>query len=192
MREWVPVRTSTRGRLVLAALNAFGDTAYDDVAVTELAGAAQVTTGALYHHFGSKLGLYEVVRADVEQRVLDRFEAAAAAAGEDRPPARAALLAGFDFAVREHFLRLMAAPPGTAASHRLGVGLAQACGVDEPVGRLLLAAWREALLAVAEGTDAAAARRALTAIEVGADASGEHPGGPLDGQPGGQPDERGR
>ena len=49
---------------------------FDEVTVGELADAAKVTTGALYHHFGSKFGLYAFVRNDVEQRLLDRMEGA--------------------------------------------------------------------------------------------------------------------
>ncbi len=41
-----------------------------------MSAAAEVTTGALYHHFGSKLGLYTFVRDDVERRLLDRMEGA--------------------------------------------------------------------------------------------------------------------
>ena len=57
----------------------FGARPFDEVTVGELAAAADVTTGALYHHFGSKLGLYAFVRDDVERRLLDRMEGAIAA-----------------------------------------------------------------------------------------------------------------
>src|SRR5687768_8769913 len=106
MREWIPLSTSARGRLALAAVRQFGARPYDEVTVGELAAAAQVTTGALYHHFGSKLGLYGFVRDDVEQRLLDRMEGALAGAGQGSGPSaavRAALLVGFDFAVLEGF-----------------------------------------------------------------------------------------
>jgi AcrR family transcriptional regulator len=76
MREWVPVPSSARGRLAAHALAAFGEHGYEGVAVGALARAAGVTTGSLYHHFGSKLGLYAVVREEVERRVLDRMEGA--------------------------------------------------------------------------------------------------------------------
>jgi len=78
MRGWIPTRASAKGRLVLAALESFGRRGYDGVAVADLAAAAETTTGPLYHHFGSKLGLYDVVRADVERRILDRMEGALA------------------------------------------------------------------------------------------------------------------
>ena len=76
MLDWIPSRSSPRGRLVLAALEAFGARGYEAVGVAELARAAETTTGPLYHHFGSKLGLYDVIRTDVERRVLDRMEGA--------------------------------------------------------------------------------------------------------------------
>ena len=84
MPDWVPVSTSARGRLTVAALEAFGRLGYDAVNVVDLAGQARVTTGSLYHHFGSKAGLYAFVRRDVEQRILDRMEGAAAVVARRR------------------------------------------------------------------------------------------------------------
>ena len=84
MREWIPTPSSAQGRLVLAALEAFGRDGYAAVSVADLARAAQTTTGPLYHHFESKLGLYAFVREDVERRVLDRLEGALDA-GRARP-----------------------------------------------------------------------------------------------------------
>lgn len=71
------------------------------MAVGELAAAADVTTGAIYHHFGSKLGLYVFVRRDVERRLIDRTEGAAELAGQHA--VRAALQVGFDFATSKDF-----------------------------------------------------------------------------------------
>ena len=82
MREWIPVSTSPKGRLALAAVRAFGARPFDEVTVGELAAAAKVTTGTIYHHFGSKLGLYVFVREDIEGRLLDRMEGAVAASGD--------------------------------------------------------------------------------------------------------------
>ena len=87
MREWVPVSTSPKGRLALAAVRAFGARAFDEVTVGELAAEAGGDDGALYHHFESKLGLYVFVRQDVERRLLDRMEGAAARPAE-RPSGR--------------------------------------------------------------------------------------------------------
>jgi AcrR family transcriptional regulator len=170
MRNWIPVSTSPKGRLALAAVEEFGRRRFDEVTVGELADAAHVTTGALYHHFGSKLGLYAFVREDVEQRLLDRMEGAVAAAGEeaDRSTAvQAALSVGFDFAVREGFVRVLGDPPVGVESDRLADLLSSSTAPASPLlGRVLAAAWRAALTAVAEGSDPDQARAALLAVEL--------------------------
>jgi len=162
------VSTSPKGRLALAAVTQFGALRYDEVTVGGLAAAANVTTGAIYHHFGSKLGLYAFVREDVERRLLDRMEGAMAASASDRSAAiSAALLVGFDFAVREGFMRILGDPPagtdGDQLAEMLGASTAAASLV---LGRVLAAAWRAALLAVAEGSKPRDARAALAALQV--------------------------
>jgi len=169
VREWIPVSTSPKGRLALAAVRQFGVRPFEEVTVGELAVAAKVTTGAIYHHFGSKLGLYTFVREDVEQRLLDRMEGAIAASAptSDRSAAvGAALLVGFDFAVREGFLQMLGAPPAGAGRDRLAEMLSASTTPASPVlGRVLAAAWRAALVAVAEGSEPQQARAALLALE---------------------------
>jgi AcrR family transcriptional regulator len=165
----MPVSTSPKGRLALAAVKAFGARHFDEVTVGELAAAAKVTTGALYHHFRSKLGLYVFVREDVERRLLDRMEGAIAASvpASDRSAAvTAALLVGFDFAVREGFLRILGDPPGGAARDRLAQMLrANTVSASPVLSRMLAAAWRAALASVAEGSEPQQARAALIAFE---------------------------
>jgi AcrR family transcriptional regulator len=126
-----------------------------------------VTTGAIYHHFGSKLGLYAFVREDVEQRLLDRMEGALAAgeASGRSAAVMSALLVGFDFAVREGFLRILGDPPAGAGDDKLAEILTETTAPVSPLlGRVLAAAWRAALLAVAEGAKPGEARAALLAL----------------------------
>jgi AcrR family transcriptional regulator len=166
MREWIPVSTSPKGRLALAAVKEFGARPFDEVTVAELATAAKVTTGALYHHFGSKLGLYAFVREDVERRLLDRMEGAVAAS--DRSAAvTAALLVGLDFAVRERFLRILGDPPAGTERDRLAEMLSASAVPATPLlGRVLAAAWRAALAAIAEGAEPEHARAAIAALRL--------------------------
>jgi AcrR family transcriptional regulator len=170
VRNWIPVSTSPRGRLALAAVKEFGARPFDEVTVGDLAAAAKVTTGALYHHFGSKFGLYAFVRDDVEQRLLDRMEGAVSAtSGEsDRAAAvKVALLVGLDFAVREGFLRILGDPPAGAEHDRLAEMLRACTAPASPVlGPVLAAAWRAALAAIAEGSEPDQARAALLAVEI--------------------------
>jgi AcrR family transcriptional regulator len=167
MREWVPVSTSSKGRLAMSAVQAFGAQPFDEVTVGDLAAKAGVTTGALYHHFQSKLGLYLFVRRDVERRVLDRMEGAADATAGRSAAVSAALLVGFDFAVRQDVPRLLGEPPGGSTQDPLVDFLAGLCHpTPPPVGQVIAAGWRAALLAVAEGMPAERARTALSAVEV--------------------------
>jgi AcrR family transcriptional regulator len=170
MREWIPVSTSPKGRLALAAVKEFGSRPFDVVTVTGLAAAAKVTTGALYHHFGSKLGLYAFVREDVERRLLDRMEGALAAteARSDHSAAvTSALLVGLDFAVREDFLRILGEPPPVTDQDRLADMLSQSAVPATPLlGTVLAAAWRAALAAIVDGADPEQARAAVAALRL--------------------------
>ncbi|WP_037067864.1 TetR/AcrR family transcriptional regulator [Pseudonocardia acaciae] len=186
MREWVPVPGSTRGDLALAAVREFAALGYAGVAVTDLATAAGVTTGALYHHFGSKKGLYRVVRDDVERRVLDRMEGAAQARAEDGPAAavRAALLVGFDWASGQGMARLLAEPhPGRRAdpgADPVAELLAGISGGGVALAAVLVSAWRAALWLTTEGTPANDARQALAALRLDLPVSpGGQPSGPV-------------
>lgn len=155
---------------MLAAVKEFGARPYDEVTVAELAAAAKVTTGALYHHFGSKLGLYAFVRADVERRLLDRMEGARAAFGPEPDHSAAvtsALLVGLDFAVREGFLRILGDPPAGTEHDRLADMLGRSTVPAAPVlGRMIAAAWRAALAAIAEGAEPEHARAAVAALRL--------------------------
>ncbi|MBA2387599.1 MAG: TetR/AcrR family transcriptional regulator [Acidimicrobiia bacterium] len=165
MCEWVPVSKSPKGRLALVAVREFGSRPFEDVTVGELAADAEVTTGALYHHFHSKLGLYVFVRRDVERRLLDRMEGAVAGAGAD--PLSTALVVGFDFAVRQSFVRLLSEPsPGHEEDPLVALLTRLSHPVPAPIGPILASAWRAALSSVADGGSVDHARQALLAVTV--------------------------
>jgi AcrR family transcriptional regulator len=159
MRAWVPVPGTSKARLVEAALAEFGARGFDAVGVTELAESAGVTVGALYHHFGSKAGLYDLIRDDIERRLIDRLEGAwATAAGP-----RATLGVGFDYAIRSGFARILAEPATADRPDPVEAFIAARTDRDGlPLGRLLAAVWRAAL--AASDDDPAAARAALLAV----------------------------
>src|SRR4029450_4336374 len=90
---------TAKARLVEAAVHQFEAAGYDAVNVTDLASKAGLPTGSLYHHFDSKLGLYLVVRTEMERRVVERMEGAAAASARPDAP-RAGLLVGLAAARR--------------------------------------------------------------------------------------------
>ncbi|NDL56813.1 TetR/AcrR family transcriptional regulator [Phytoactinopolyspora mesophila] len=163
MREWIPVPGSAKARLVESALHHFERFGFETASVGELAAKAGVTTGSLYHHFGSKLGLYLTVRDDVERRIGDRMEGAAeSAGGTGRPAVRAALTVAFDAAVRFDVCRLVGEPPVAERPDRVELTvrglLPDRAG---PTALVLAAAWRTALLSVADGATSTSAREAL-------------------------------
>ena len=161
MPDWIPTPASAKGRLVLAALDAFGRQGYAAVSVADLARAAGTTTGPLYHHFESKLGLYAVVREDVERRVLDRLEGALAVGAA----ATEALVAAFDYVARAGFARMLAEPHPDGRADPIAALLTSHLGeAPAPLGAMLAAAWRAALAASADGEADDVVRAALRGL----------------------------
>jgi AcrR family transcriptional regulator len=168
VREWIPVSTSPKGRLALVAVREFGTRPFDEVTVGDLAAAAQVTTGALYHHFESKLGLYRFVRVDVERRLLDRMEGAGAAGPGGPSAVTAAMVVGLDFSVAQGFSRLLGDPAPDTGEDAVAELLTR---LSRPApaltGRVLAAAWRAALVAVDGGVPVDQAREVLRSLRTG-------------------------
>ncbi|WP_370248717.1 TetR/AcrR family transcriptional regulator [Nocardioides sp.] len=67
---------ATRAALVAAARPLFAARGFAGVGTDELASAAGVTRGALYHQFGGKEGLFEAVVQAVHGDVVDRLASA--------------------------------------------------------------------------------------------------------------------
>ena len=74
---------ATRRAVLAAARSLFGSAGYPQTSIDEIAAAARVTKGAVYHHFAGKEALFRAVHAEVEAEALAR-----AVAGRDsgRPP----------------------------------------------------------------------------------------------------------
>ncbi len=70
----------TRAALVGAGRELFGDRGFAATSVEDLARAARVTTGALYHHFPNKTALFESVFEELHAELLADSAAAAATA----------------------------------------------------------------------------------------------------------------
>ncbi len=68
--------SETREAILSGARNLFGERGYGSVTNKDLAAAAGVTTGALYHYVESKLDLYIEVHRDMQGRIYGRFQEA--------------------------------------------------------------------------------------------------------------------
>lgn len=62
---------ATRDALISAARQLFGARGYADVSMDELAAAAGVTKGALYHHFAGKEAVFQAVYESVKHEITD-------------------------------------------------------------------------------------------------------------------------
>ena len=67
---------ATRRAVLAAARSSFGSKGYAQTSVDEIAAAARVTKGAVYHHFAGKEALFRAVHAEVEDEAQGRAFAA--------------------------------------------------------------------------------------------------------------------
>jgi len=160
-----------RDRLLTAARTLFADQGYAETSTPEIVRAADVTRGALYHHFPDKAALFAAVVTAEAAAVAAEIEARAGAAATPV----AALLAG-----AEAYFDAMAAPgrarlllldgpavlgpeamtdiDGKSGGGSLKAGLAAAgiAGVDpDALGEILSAGFDRAALHIAAGADPA-------------------------------------
>ena len=178
---------ATRSALIAAARPLFGERGYAGVGTEEIAQAAGVTRGALYHQFADKRELFRAVVEDVETDLMSRIGDRVAAADPADP--LGALADGAEVlmdAVLEPDIRRIAALDAPSVlgwetwreiSERYGLGLivAAIAGAIEqgslpeqpvrPLGHLLLGAVNEGAMYVALADDVDAAReQTLTAL----------------------------
>jgi AcrR family transcriptional regulator len=98
---------ATRRAVLAAARSLFGRNGYAQTSVDEIADAARVTKGAVYHHFAGKEALFRAVHAEVEAEALGR---AVAAGDPEEPPIDqivAKMNAYLDAALDEEIRRIM-------------------------------------------------------------------------------------
>jgi AcrR family transcriptional regulator len=76
---------ATRAALVAAARPLFANRGYARVGTEEIARAAGVTRGALYHHFDGKRELFEAVYERIEIELAERIAAGALQANANSP-----------------------------------------------------------------------------------------------------------
>lgn len=159
----IPIPGSARARLLEVGIARFQALGYERASVTDMARDAGVTTGSLYHHFKSKLGLYVVIRDEMETRMTERMEGAAAAVGgTGRQAVQAGLEVAFDAAVRFGVARILAEPRPDQAPDAIANALCELLPQPaQPAGAMLAAGWRAALLAVADGLPPAAAKAGM-------------------------------
>ena len=177
---------ATQQALVAAARRLWGERGYAEVSTPEIAEAAGVTRGAMYHQFPDKSALFVSVLEAVETDVMERL-AVAVAAAKPRTPAdtlHAAADAWLDIAgepeVRQ--LVLLDAPGilGWAGfreiSLRYGLGMTEqllTAAIDagqlkaqpvRPLATVMIGALDEAAMSIANADDASAEKEQVRAV----------------------------
>lgn len=178
-----------RAHLVAKARALFAERGYAETSTPDVVAAAEVTRGALYHHFEDKKALFRAVVESEAAEVAERIDASSAASSSrSRSSAIAALLAG-----ARAYLRAMAVPGRTrlllldgpavlgrtemdaldakhaARTLRAGLdasmreGAIKKIPLDALTG-LLSAAFDRAAIAIAEGAPPASYEKALAAL----------------------------
>ncbi len=177
---------TTRADLIAAARALFAERGYAAVGTPEIAAAAGVSRGALYHQFRDKSDLFTAVVEQVEAELAERLVAQVEASGADDPLAvlGVAVDVWLDLAGEPEVRRLVLteAPVvlGWSAWRdlvaRYGLGLAEdllRAAVESgqltdqpirPLAAILVAALDEAALQVAHAADPARARAEVTEV----------------------------
>ena len=180
---------ATRRALIAAARRLWGERGYADVGTPEIAAAAGVTRGAMYHQYPDKAALFRAVIEIVEGEVMQRLSASVTAAQPASPAAalRIAADAWLGIATEAEVRRLVLidAPAvlGWAAfrelGQRYGLGMTEqllASAIDagqlrpqpvRPLAAVLLGAVDEGALLIAEADDPEAARTEVSDVVAG-------------------------
>ncbi len=156
----IPVPGTAQARLLEAGVVQFQELGFERTSVVEIARDAGVTTGSLYHHFENKLGLYVTIRDEMERRMTERMEGAASAlGGKGRPAVQAGLEVAFDAAVRFEVTRILGEPRPDDRADSIAILISELLPPEaRSAGAMLAAAWRAALLEVADGASPSAAK----------------------------------
>ncbi|UWQ78449.1 TetR/AcrR family transcriptional regulator [Leisingera sp. S132] len=173
-------RAAMRERLIAAARTLFSEKGYAETSTPEIVKAAEVTRGALYHHFDGKEALFRAVAEAEAQAVTKAIEAAAKVpGGEGLEAGSRAFFAAIAAPGRARIL-LVDGPAvlGAAAMdeidagggrNALRAGLAAAgTGLEEgeldALATVMSAAFDRAALAIAEGAATAPYEAAMAAL----------------------------
>ena len=89
---------ATRQQLIEVATRLFAERGYEDTSIEAVQAAADISRGALYHHFAGKEVLFEAVVASVEDRIATEMAAAAGGAQDPMTIIRATALGWIDLA----------------------------------------------------------------------------------------------
>jgi AcrR family transcriptional regulator len=181
------VAEQTRRDLIDAARVLFAEHGYAATSLNMITDRAQLTKGALYHHFSDKKDLFTVVFTELESELLANINAAAAAEPDSWLRVVGAAQAWLDGSLeqeiqqillldgpavlgwdtwREIDTRLSLGPMEAALRNAMRAGTIRKQAV-EPLAHLLIGALNEASLAITRSSDRRTARKEVGAALAG-------------------------
>lgn len=98
--------SSTKRALLDSATTLFADRGYAGTSLDEIVAASRVTKGAFYHHFPSKLALFEAVFTRLQAAAITRVRAAFESGSDPWDQARAGMRAYLDVSRESEFRRI--------------------------------------------------------------------------------------
>jgi AcrR family transcriptional regulator len=181
MARQVERREATQGAILAAAGRLFGEEGFAGVSVDDIAAAAGVAKGAVYHHFPSKEALFEAVFERTAAQLQQRVHAAGADSADFLQRLSASARAYFEACAGAPFERIILKDgPAVLGWDRwreideryflamLPAGLEAAMAAGQirrqpaaPLARLLIGALTEAAVACAGSDDPARTGREL-------------------------------
>jgi AcrR family transcriptional regulator len=109
---------TTRTRLVAAARWLFEERGYAETSIDDLAAAAEVSKGALYHHFPTKAALFEAVIVDIQDELAAHVDRSARKEDDAWAGFVAGWLSALDVAPEAGIQRLMLDGPSVLGYER--------------------------------------------------------------------------
>lgn len=101
MRKTKEETEITRQRLLKAALDVFSQKGYSDTRLEDIADQAEVTRGAIYHHFNNKAELYTVLVSEASAKLAAVLQDAITAGGTTLEVLRRIFVDTLVFAARD-------------------------------------------------------------------------------------------
>jgi AcrR family transcriptional regulator len=98
---------TTRAAIIAAGRKAFGQHGFASTSLSDIAKAAKVTTGALYHHFADKKALFRAVAEDLERDLLARIGVIVAKEIQPLQQLRAGVTATLDLSMEPHVAQII-------------------------------------------------------------------------------------
>jgi AcrR family transcriptional regulator len=177
---------ATQRALIAAARRLWGERGYAEVGTPEIAEAAGVTRGAMYHQYADKAALFRAVIEAMDEELKERIEAIVAAAAPKTPAETMHAMADawLDIAAEPEIRQLMLVDGPSVLgwaeyremSQRESAAVAEAllrAAIEagelrpqpvRPLAMVLFGALDEAAMYLAEAADAAQAREEMRAV----------------------------